>query len=118
MYQICENIKRVRTQAGKSQQEMSELLNVKRSTYAKWELTTIPDVLSLINIGKVLSIDWTSLVAHTITGEALKRGKPATSQSQQIKENTEIIISNTEAILKATAEILEKVNNQKRRNPN
>ena len=91
MSPICENIKKARKAFGKSQQEMADLLNVKRSTYAKWELSTIPDVLSLIEIGRVLSVDWTSLVKDTITGEPIKPG--GKTDIQQIKENTESILN-------------------------
>lgn len=89
---ICENIKKVRKTTGKSQQEIADLLNIKRSTYAKYELDRIPDIETLVAIGKALNIDWTSLVKETIVGEPIKPGKPGYNDLQAIKENTEAIL--------------------------
>ena len=105
MKNIFENIRIARKAAKKSQQEMADILKVNRSTYSNWELNTIPDVLTLIEIGKVLNVDWTSLVKETITGEAIK---PGNENIKTIMENTEAIKENTEAILKAIEDLKKK----------
>jgi len=97
---ICENIKNCRKAIGKSQQEIADLLKIKRSTYGRYEIDRIPDIETLVAIGKALNIDWTSLVKETVTGEPIKPGNPT----------LELIKENTEATRKMVEEILSKMN--------
>lgn len=89
MLHISENIKAARKAIGKSQQEVADMVSIKRSTYAKYELNAIPDIPTLIQIAKALNVDWVSLVNETITGEPIKPGNP---DLKAIKENTEAIL--------------------------
>jgi transcriptional regulator with XRE-family HTH domain len=100
LYHICENIKRARIASGKTQQEMADLVNVKRSTYGKYEVSIIPDIVTLIAIGKALNIDWTSMVKETITGETIKPGTRGNSAIDRIDENTEATRKMVEELLK------------------
>ena len=97
---ICENIRRARGESGKTQQEMADLLKIKRTTYGKYEQDRIPDIQTLIAIGKALNIDWTSFVKETITGDPIKPGKAGNTDIQQIKENTEATRKMVEELLK------------------
>ena len=94
---IFENIKNARLKAGKTQQEVADLLGIKRTTYTGWESKVIPSVLDLIKLGELFSVDWTSLVKETITGEPIK---PGNSDLLAIKENTEATRLMVEELLK------------------
>lgn len=100
MVTICENIKRARIESGKTQQEMADLIKVGRSTYGKYEMSIIPDVLTLVEIGKALNIDWTSLVKDTIVGKSLD---PNLSDTDLLDIHAKEILKLSEKIRKQNA---------------
>lgn len=103
---ICENIRNERKRLGRSQQEIADLLKVNRSTYAKYELDRVPDIETLVEIGRIFKVDWTSFVKETITGEPLKPGTYRTNPDiMQIKEVVERTEANTDSLLKRMEEL-------------
>ena len=56
MLQICQNIKQARLSLGKSQQEIADLIGVKRTTYANWENNTEPDMTTIKSLSKILGV--------------------------------------------------------------
>lgn len=57
-YIICERIKQVRTQAGLSQREMSDKLNIPLQTYKNWEQKrNIPDQTNIKKIAAICDAD-------------------------------------------------------------
>lgn len=80
---------------------MSDLLDVPRSSYAKWELgKSVPDIQALVNIGNKLNIDWTSLVKETIVGEPLD---PKLSETDLLDIYANEILKLSEKIRKQNA---------------
>lgn len=66
MLQISKNIKQERLLAKKTQQEMADLLGIKRSTYANWEINTEPSYSDLKRIAGILGIDVRKLVGEDV----------------------------------------------------
>lgn len=62
---ICFKIKRFRERAGYTQQQVSNLLNIERSTYSYYELgKTIPDLKTLIRLSEIFKEPLSSLLSN------------------------------------------------------
>jgi len=72
MLQICSNIKQERILANRTQQEMANSLNVKRTTYANWEKDTEPDMTILKSIAQILGISIGKIIGEDIQAETQK----------------------------------------------
>lgn len=66
MSQISENIKQARLSTGKSQQEVADYLDIKRSTYANWEAGTEPTVGDMKRIADFLDTSVSKLIGEDI----------------------------------------------------
>lgn len=60
--QICGNIRQAREAAGKTQQEIANLLGVKRTTYANWEEKTEPSITKIKEIAEILGVSFYDLI--------------------------------------------------------
>jgi transcriptional regulator with XRE-family HTH domain len=123
MLQISKNIKTFRELSGKSQQQMAELLGVKRTTYANWETNTEPELTKLMEIAKIFGVDYTRLISDSQLQEqptAIKQGdvtmqqdyKNKYEQQQEdviamLKEHYATLQRNNDAIIKANEALMQ-----------
>ena len=64
---LQENIKRLRTQKGLSQEELAARLNVVRQTISKWEKgLSVPDAQMLIQLAEVFEVSVSDLLGEAI----------------------------------------------------
>lgn len=99
MLQICENIKRARVSSGRTQTEMTKILELKNnSTYQNWEKSTVPDLETLKKIAQILGIPaWTLLIGvidfFEGKGKAGTEGVPALVAAE-VRQQMEVMSAN------------------------
>lgn len=82
MSQLAEKIRKARKSKGYSQQEMAELLNVPRSSYAEWEKSTEPKASIMTKIAEILEINFAEY------SESLTSNESSNNQSESVAEES------------------------------
>ena len=86
--EIARNIKKLRENSGYTQQQVADVLNVDRSTYAYYELGKIlPSIETIYSLSRVFNVHYSELL-----GDERKERKKFTAQSSAY-----VIIRETEA---------------------
>ena len=71
---FAENLKRIRTAKGLSQQKLAELIYVTRSTVARWESgSRLPDAVMIARLAQCLETDVNTLISAALESEEIPK---------------------------------------------
>lgn len=80
--ELYENLARLRKEAGLSQQDLAERLNVSRQTISKWELgTALPSTENLIGLSRLYGVSLDFLVGNSESRDAEGAGSAETAEA-------------------------------------
>lgn len=101
MPQICENIKKYRQLRKFSQQQIADKIGEKRSTYAGWESSIVPQADALIKIARALDVTVDDILAGSSTPKPFGQGPGGEAAYQ--KALTSVLLHAVAELLAATS---------------
>ena len=102
------NLKEVRKEAGYTQKQLADLLNISQQSYSDYENgRTFPDKKTLLKISEVLNISIDYLLGRTDElGAVAPSGAPLSADEKSLLENYRRLRPDLKQLLLSTAETL------------